>query len=55
MWLKTLIEGTAQFGKPLDCAIEWKEKVEAAGFVDVHQEIRKVGDLFYVCSVGCSC
>ncbi|KAF4460595.1 demethylmenaquinone methyltransferase [Fusarium albosuccineum] len=41
-WLKTLIDGLAQFGKPLDCAIGWKDKLEAAGCVDVQQEIRKV-------------
>ncbi|KAJ3516590.1 hypothetical protein NM208_g14824 [Fusarium decemcellulare] len=41
-WLKTLIDGLAQFGKPLDCAIGWKEKMEAAGFFNVQQEIRKV-------------
>ncbi|KAH6884873.1 S-adenosyl-L-methionine-dependent methyltransferase [Thelonectria olida] len=41
-WLKTLIDGLAQFGKPLDCAIEWKQKMEDAGFVDVQQRIIKV-------------
>ncbi|KAI5464366.1 S-adenosyl-L-methionine-dependent methyltransferase [Mariannaea sp. PMI_226] len=42
LWLKNLIEGLGQFGKPLDGAIQWKEKMEAAGFVDVQQEIRKI-------------
>ncbi|KAH7176332.1 S-adenosyl-L-methionine-dependent methyltransferase [Dactylonectria macrodidyma] len=41
-WLKTLCDGLAQFGKPLDCVIDWKQKLEAAGFVDVQQEIHKV-------------
>ncbi|RSL59567.1 hypothetical protein CEP54_007261 [Fusarium duplospermum] len=41
-WLKTLLEGTAKFGKSLECAVNWKEKIEAAGFVDVQQEIRKL-------------
>ncbi|KAJ4244203.1 hypothetical protein NW762_014584 [Fusarium torreyae] len=42
LWLKTLVEGSAKFGKPLDCAPTWKAKLEAAGFVDVHEDIRKV-------------
>ncbi|KAF4958037.1 hypothetical protein FSARC_11123 [Fusarium sarcochroum] len=42
LWLKTLIEGSAKFGKPLDVAPSWKAKLEAAGFVDIQEEIRKV-------------
>ncbi|KAJ3549015.1 hypothetical protein NM208_g712 [Fusarium decemcellulare] len=41
-WLETLIAGLAQFGTPLDCAINWKQKLEAAGFIDVQQEVRKI-------------
>lgn len=41
-WLKTLIDGSAKFGKSLEGAIGWKEKLEKAGFVDVKQEIFKV-------------
>ncbi|KAF4459994.1 demethylmenaquinone methyltransferase [Fusarium albosuccineum] len=41
-WLQTLIDGLAQFGTPLDCAINWKQKLEAAGFIDVQQEVRKI-------------
>ncbi|RSL95097.1 hypothetical protein CDV31_014047 [Fusarium ambrosium] len=41
-WLKTLLEGTAKFGKSLECAVNWKEKLEAAGFIDVQQDIRKL-------------
>ena len=41
-WLKTLIDGSAKFGKPLEGAIGWKDKMEKAGFVDVKQEIFKV-------------
>ncbi|RSL59645.1 hypothetical protein CEP53_005726, partial [Fusarium sp. AF-6] len=41
-WLKTLLEGTAKFGKSLECAVNWKEKLEAAGFTDVQQDIRKL-------------
>ncbi|KAM5383758.1 hypothetical protein ACJZ2D_001747 [Fusarium nematophilum] len=41
-WLKVLLEGSAKFGKSLEGAINWKEKLEAAGFIDVQQEIRKI-------------
>ncbi|RMJ09508.1 hypothetical protein CDV36_010849 [Fusarium kuroshium] len=41
-WLKTLIDGLARFGKPLDNAIQWKSKLEDAGFKNVRQEIRKI-------------
>lgn len=42
--MKTLVEATAKFGKPVDVAARWKEKLEKAGFVDVQQEILKVSD-----------
>ncbi|KAH6885407.1 S-adenosyl-L-methionine-dependent methyltransferase [Thelonectria olida] len=41
-WIKTICEATAKFGKPLDGASKWKDKLQAAGFVDVQQEIRKI-------------
>ncbi|CAG9953140.1 unnamed protein product [Clonostachys rosea f. rosea IK726] len=41
-WLKTLVEGSAKFGKSLEIAVDWKEKMEKAGFVDIKQEILKV-------------
>ncbi|KAM0428955.1 hypothetical protein ACHAPT_006758 [Fusarium lateritium] len=41
-WLKTLLEGSAKFGKSLEGAIGWKEKIEAAGFVDVQQQVLKL-------------
>ncbi|KAI8710953.1 hypothetical protein NCS52_01524200 [Fusarium sp. LHS14.1] len=40
-WLKVLIEGSIKFGKPLEVAVDWKEKMEQAGFVDVREEVRK--------------
>ncbi|KAH6959653.1 S-adenosyl-L-methionine-dependent methyltransferase, partial [Ilyonectria sp. MPI-CAGE-AT-0026] len=42
LWMKTLVEATAKFGKPVDVAARWKEKLEKAGFVDVQQEILKI-------------
>ncbi|KAH6953009.1 S-adenosyl-L-methionine-dependent methyltransferase [Fusarium avenaceum] len=42
LWLNTLCEGAAKFGKPLDSAPSWKSKMEAAGFVDIHEEVRKI-------------
>lgn len=44
LWLKTLCEGSAKFGKPIDCAPMWKDKMIAAGFEGVQEEIRKVRD-----------
>ncbi|KAJ4178436.1 hypothetical protein NW759_017352 [Fusarium solani] len=41
-WLKVLIEGSTKFGKPLEVAVDWKEKMEKAGFVGVQQEMRKM-------------
>ncbi|RSL83730.1 hypothetical protein CEP52_016643 [Fusarium oligoseptatum] len=40
-WLKALIDGSIKFGKPLEVAVDWKEKMEKAGFVDVREEVRK--------------
>ncbi|SCO76926.1 related to TAM domain methyltransferase [Fusarium oxysporum] len=42
LWLKTLCEGSAKFGKPIDCAPLWKDKLIAAGFENVREEIRKM-------------
>ena len=42
LWMKNLIDACAKFGKPVDCADKWKEKLGRAGFVDVHEEVRKV-------------
>ncbi|KAF5026816.1 hypothetical protein F66182_1100 [Fusarium sp. NRRL 66182] len=42
IWMKNLIEACAKFGKPVDGADRWKEKLGRAGFVDVHEEIRKL-------------
>ncbi|KAM5341798.1 hypothetical protein ACJ41O_014829 [Fusarium nematophilum] len=41
-WMKTLVQATATFGKPVDVAARWKEKLEKAGFVDIQQEILKI-------------
>jgi trans-aconitate methyltransferase len=46
-WMKNICEGAVKFGKPLDSAPGWLEKMKAAGFVDVKQEIRKVSPLIY--------
>ena len=37
-----MLEGTSRFGKRLDIALGWKEKLENAGFVDVEEKILKV-------------
>ncbi|KAJ9149491.1 Demethylmenaquinone methyltransferase [Pleurostoma richardsiae] len=42
LWMKNICEGAAKFGKPLDTAPGWKDKLIEAGFVDVQQEIRKI-------------
>lgn len=54
LWMTTICEGAGRFGKPLDNAHEWADKLRSAGFVDVKEEIRKVGSppfLFTACSV----
>ena len=45
-WVKSMLEGARKFGKPLDGISQWKEKLENAGFVDVQQEVKKVGFFF---------
>ena len=42
LYMKSICEACAKFGKPIDGGTAWKERMEKAGFVDVHQEIRKV-------------
>lgn len=42
LWESNLIEGFNRFGKSLQSVATWKEKLTKAGFVDVHQEVRKV-------------
>ncbi|KAL9572165.1 hypothetical protein ACKAV7_003653 [Fusarium commune] len=42
LWMKHLIEACAKFGKPVDCADKWKDRLIKAGFVDVQQEVRKL-------------
>ncbi|KAJ4168286.1 hypothetical protein NW754_013620 [Fusarium falciforme] len=41
-WLKVLIEGSIKFGKSLEGAVDWKDKMQKAGFVEVRQEVRKM-------------
>ncbi|KAJ4248093.1 hypothetical protein NW762_012863 [Fusarium torreyae] len=42
LWMKNLIEACAKFGKSVDCADKWRARLGRAGFVDVHEEIRKL-------------
>lgn len=42
LWMKTLCEGMAQFGKPMDHAPQWKGMLEEAGFDDVQEEVFKI-------------
>ncbi|KAF7553373.1 hypothetical protein G7Z17_g3659 [Cylindrodendrum hubeiense] len=42
LWMKNMREGAARFGKPLDSALLWQEKLKSAGFVDVQQSVLKV-------------
>ncbi|SCO12194.1 related to TAM domain methyltransferase [Fusarium fujikuroi] len=41
-WMKHLIEACAKFGKPVDCADKWKDRLIKAGLVDVQQDVRKL-------------
>ncbi|KAH7129389.1 S-adenosyl-L-methionine-dependent methyltransferase [Dactylonectria estremocensis] len=41
-WAANILESSEKFGKPIDCAHKWKEVVERVGFVDVHEEVRKI-------------
>ncbi|KAM0421292.1 hypothetical protein ACHAPT_010820 [Fusarium lateritium] len=42
VWMQTLRDGSVKFGKPLNNAPTWKDKLIEAGFVDVKHEIRKL-------------
>ncbi|KAG9495942.1 hypothetical protein J7337_012508 [Fusarium musae] len=42
VWAEAVRDSSSKFGKPIDCAMNWKDKVIKAGFVDVHEEVRKV-------------
>ncbi|KAH7234450.1 hypothetical protein B0J15DRAFT_538878 [Fusarium solani] len=44
-WLKILIDELARFGKPLDNAVQWKTKLEAARFRNVYQEMRRLKEI----------
>ncbi|KAL2678771.1 hypothetical protein Neosp_009522 [[Neocosmospora] mangrovei] len=41
-WAAGILEGSGKFGKPIDCAHQWKDELIKVGFVDVQEEIRKV-------------
>lgn len=41
-WAEAILDSSEKFGKPIDCAHQWKEKMIEAGFVNVQQEIGKV-------------
>ncbi len=41
-WLRTIDDAAMRLGKPLRIANKFKKWMEAAGFVDVHEEIFKV-------------
>ncbi|KAI8664635.1 hypothetical protein NCS57_00505100 [Fusarium keratoplasticum] len=41
-WMQTLRDASVKFGKPLNSAPSWKDKVIEAGFVDVKHEVRKL-------------
>ena len=46
LWEKNIAEGFNDFGKSLQSAVTWKEKLIKAGFVDVQQDVRKVCAVF---------
>ncbi|KAH6884577.1 S-adenosyl-L-methionine-dependent methyltransferase [Thelonectria olida] len=41
-WAAAILDSSESFGKPIDCAHLWKDKLSKVGFVDVCQEIRKI-------------
>ncbi|KAJ4250119.1 hypothetical protein NW762_011929 [Fusarium torreyae] len=41
-WMDNICKGAEKFGKPLDSAPLWLEKLKAVGFVEVQQEVRKL-------------
>ncbi|KAF4340093.1 methyltransferase like [Fusarium beomiforme] len=42
VWAEAMRESSSKFGKPIDCVMNWKDKVIKAGFVDVHEEVLKI-------------
>ncbi|WZH47188.1 S-adenosyl-L-methionine-dependent methyltransferase [Fusarium acuminatum] len=42
LWMQKMREACTKFGKPVDGGSEWKARLIKAGFVDVHQEVRKL-------------
>jgi len=48
-WIASMLEGSRNFGKPLDSVCQWKGKIENAGFVDVRQEVCKVSHISEFC------
>ncbi|KNG87492.1 UMTA methyltransferase family protein [Aspergillus nomiae NRRL 13137] len=41
-WMRQIREGGRKFGKPLDDACQWKQKMEDVGFVDVTETLLKI-------------
>ncbi|KAF7594821.1 hypothetical protein BBP40_008151 [Aspergillus hancockii] len=41
-WNRYIVEGMAAFGKPIDIVEELSEKLNATGFIDVHDDVLKV-------------
>ncbi|KAL1963763.1 hypothetical protein VTN77DRAFT_7829 [Rasamsonia byssochlamydoides] len=41
-WQRALVDGTASFGKPLNVAGQLADKLKAAGYVDVQEDVLKV-------------
>ncbi|KAE8367216.1 S-adenosyl-L-methionine-dependent methyltransferase [Aspergillus caelatus] len=41
-WMKKIRESGRKFGKPLDNACQWKQKLEEVGFVDVTETLLKI-------------
>ncbi|KAF4993046.1 hypothetical protein FGRMN_6734 [Fusarium graminum] len=42
LWMENLREACAKFGKRADGSSEWSERMDRAGFVDIHQEVCKL-------------
>ncbi|KAF5660206.1 methyltransferase [Fusarium heterosporum] len=42
VWAEAVRDSSSKFGKPIDCVRQWKDKMIKAGFVEVHEEIRKI-------------
>lgn len=52
-WCRMLVKGIEKFGKPIDGAPTWKQKMEDAGFEDVQQEILKVCGFDWLFQLQC--